>query len=121
MNPETTPTRGKGDSATANDTNNPNHTMQDEASQRWRCTALAAFYRAEARGFAPGGELDDWLAAEQALNETSDAPSNAVSAAEPAPVPAQSKASARKREAAKSGPRARKTEHRMVKDIGSMA
>jgi hypothetical protein len=26
--------------------------------------ATAAYYRAEARGFAPGRELDDWLAAE---------------------------------------------------------
>jgi hypothetical protein len=27
-------------------------------------TAEAAYYRAERRGFAPGRELDDWLAAE---------------------------------------------------------
>jgi hypothetical protein len=26
---------------------------------------VAAYYRAEQRGFAPGGEMDDWLAAEQ--------------------------------------------------------
>jgi hypothetical protein len=26
--------------------------------------AVAAYYRAERRGFAPGSELDDWLAAE---------------------------------------------------------
>ena len=26
--------------------------------------AEAAYYRAERRGFAPGGEVDDWLAAE---------------------------------------------------------
>lgn len=29
--------------------------------------ATAAYYRAEARGFAPGCEMDDWLAAEQAF------------------------------------------------------
>lgn len=27
--------------------------------------AVAAYYRAQARGFEPGYELDDWLAAEQ--------------------------------------------------------
>jgi hypothetical protein len=29
--------------------------------------AEAAYYKALARGFAPGGELDDWLAAEREL------------------------------------------------------
>jgi len=29
--------------------------------------ALAAYYRAEQRGFAPGGELEDWLEAEREL------------------------------------------------------
>jgi hypothetical protein len=29
--------------------------------------AVAAYYRAEKRGFAPGGELDDWLEAELEL------------------------------------------------------
>ena len=28
---------------------------------------LAAYYRAKTRGFAPGGELEDWLDAERAL------------------------------------------------------
>jgi hypothetical protein len=31
---------------------------------RYRMIAEAAYYRAEQRGFAPGSELDDWLAAE---------------------------------------------------------
>jgi hypothetical protein len=30
-----------------------------------RRVALAAFYRAEARGFSPGHELEDWLEAER--------------------------------------------------------
>lgn len=30
--------------------------------------AIAAYYRAQARGFAPGYELQDWLAAEQDTN-----------------------------------------------------
>jgi Protein of unknown function (DUF2934) len=29
--------------------------------------AEAAYYRAERRGFAPGGEIEDWLAAEAEL------------------------------------------------------
>lgn len=29
--------------------------------------AVAAYYRAERRGFAPGGELADWLEAEREL------------------------------------------------------
>lgn len=29
-----------------------------------RLIAEAAYYRAQARGFAPGHELDDWVAAE---------------------------------------------------------
>ena len=35
------------------------------ARRRYECIAAAAYQRAERRGFAPGGELDDWLAAEQ--------------------------------------------------------
>jgi hypothetical protein len=31
----------------------------------------AAYRRAEQRGFAPGAELDDWLAAEREVNEAS--------------------------------------------------
>jgi hypothetical protein len=36
-----------------------------EASSRASRIAIAAYYRAEERGFAPGGELDDWLSAER--------------------------------------------------------
>lgn len=35
-----------------------------DALQRVASIAAAAYFRAEGRGFAPGGELDDWLAAE---------------------------------------------------------
>ncbi len=34
-------------------------------AQMWDMTAQAAYYRAQQRGFAPGHELDDWLAAEE--------------------------------------------------------
>jgi hypothetical protein len=39
-----------------------------DASRRHQQIAEAAYYRAEARGFAPGFEVDDWLAAERALD-----------------------------------------------------
>lgn len=35
-----------------------------DALQRTACIATAAYFKAAERGFAPGGELDDWLAAE---------------------------------------------------------
>ena len=33
----------------------------------------AAYFRAAARGFMPGGELDDWLEAEQEIRRTGSA------------------------------------------------
>ncbi|HSQ02754.1 MAG TPA: DUF2934 domain-containing protein [Burkholderiales bacterium] len=33
--------------------------------ERDRMIAVAAYYKAQQRGFAAGGELDDWLAAEE--------------------------------------------------------
>jgi hypothetical protein len=38
------------------------------AEARRRRTAIAAFYRAQARGFAPGKELEDWLEAEREID-----------------------------------------------------
>jgi hypothetical protein len=38
-------------------------------AQRGALIAEAAYYRAEKRGFAPGKELDDWLAAEKEIEE----------------------------------------------------
>jgi hypothetical protein len=40
--------------------------LDDERKQRIR---EAAYRRAEARGFAPGGEFDDWIAAEHEVND----------------------------------------------------
>lgn len=37
---------------------------QVSAGSRQQMIAEAAYYRAESRGFAPGGELADWLQAE---------------------------------------------------------
>jgi hypothetical protein len=36
-----------------------------EPTARASRIAIAAYYRAERRGFAPGGELEDWLDAER--------------------------------------------------------
>lgn len=37
-------------------------------AERMQRIATAAYYRAEARGFAPGHELDDWVAAEAEMS-----------------------------------------------------
>jgi hypothetical protein len=39
--------------------------MPLSGEERRRMIAVAAYYRAEQRGFAAGHELDDWLQAEQ--------------------------------------------------------
>ena len=38
------------------------------AEERYQLIAQAAYRRAEQRGFIPGGELDDWLAAEAEID-----------------------------------------------------
>jgi hypothetical protein len=40
------------------------HPAAFAGEDRYRMIAEAAYYRAEQRGFTPGSELDDWLAAE---------------------------------------------------------
>lgn len=39
------------------------------SNARHHWISVAAYYRSEARGFAPGLELDDWLAAEREYSE----------------------------------------------------
>jgi hypothetical protein len=39
---------------------------------------MAAYLRAERRGFVPGGELDDWIAAELEISEQDSAPAAAT-------------------------------------------
>ena len=39
--------------------------MQEDRNAR---IAIAAYYKAQERGFQPGHELDDWLAAEAEVN-----------------------------------------------------
>lgn len=48
------------------------HAEHDE-EERNRRIAIAAYYRAERRGFAPGGELEDWLEAEREVSESAGA------------------------------------------------
>lgn len=40
---------------------------KESPEQRAHRIAVAAYFLAEQRGFAPNGELDDWLAAERSL------------------------------------------------------
>jgi hypothetical protein len=41
----------------------------DLNTEREQLIREAAYFRAEQRGFVPGHEIDDWLAAERELNE----------------------------------------------------
>lgn len=44
------------------------HSSSSDESRRSRI-ARAAYEKAEKRGFAPGGEIDDWILAERELSE----------------------------------------------------
>jgi hypothetical protein len=37
--------------------------------ERWRMIAIAAYHKAEKRGFAPGNELHDWAEAEKEIDK----------------------------------------------------
>lgn len=50
--------------ATAARTETTSERAAPSLEQRRAMIAQAAYFRAEQRGFAPGGELEDWLAAE---------------------------------------------------------
>jgi hypothetical protein len=71
MNSKQTPASNSATSAQSGsarvEASQPNRT-EDTAEARWRRTAIAAFYRAQARGFAPGLELEDWLEAEREVD-----------------------------------------------------
>ena len=43
-------------------------TFDISAEERWRMIANSAYLRAEARGFAPGHETEDWLKAEKEVD-----------------------------------------------------
>lgn len=42
--------------------------QRDAPVERWQRVAVAAYFCAERRGFAPGGELEDWLRAEAEID-----------------------------------------------------
>ena len=44
------------------------HANFDPSSSREAVIATAAYYRAQRRGFAPGHELEDWIAAEREVD-----------------------------------------------------
>lgn len=46
----------------------PARTEPSPPAQRHAMIAERAYFLAEARAFAPGGELDDWLAAEREID-----------------------------------------------------
>jgi phage-related tail fiber protein len=39
------------------------------SEERWKMIAIAAYHNAEKRGFAPGGEMQDWAEAEKEIDE----------------------------------------------------
>ncbi len=47
----------------------PLHERALAGEDRYRMIAEAAYFRAESRGFVPGSELQDWLAAEIEVDE----------------------------------------------------
>lgn len=49
--------------------------VTDDRTARYRMISEAAYYRAEKRGFAPGEELNDWLAAELHIGDVVTCPS----------------------------------------------
>lgn len=53
-------TRQQPQAAETSDLSSPDATTD----QRMQMIATAAYFRAEQRGFAPGCEMEDWLAAE---------------------------------------------------------
>jgi hypothetical protein len=46
--------------------------LSGEERERWEMIAAAAYFRAEKRGFAPGKEIDDWIAAEREITDRLD-------------------------------------------------
>ena len=44
-------------------------TISITSEERWKMIAIAAYHKAEQRGFAPGGEMQDWAEAEKEVDE----------------------------------------------------
>lgn len=60
---------GEEENSSASSTN----AAAPDAERRHAMIAEAAFFLAEARGFEPGGELEDWLAAEREIDRQASA------------------------------------------------
>lgn len=48
----------------SSETGSPMPAGDDDGATRYERISIAAYYRAQARGFAPGQAMDDWLVAE---------------------------------------------------------
>ncbi|MDQ3797676.1 MAG: DUF2934 domain-containing protein [Pseudomonadota bacterium] len=46
----------------------PSTPVEVTPEERWRMIAVAAYHKAEQRGFTPDRTLDDWLEAEKEVN-----------------------------------------------------
>lgn len=46
----------------------PSSPVEISREERWRMIAVTAYHKAEQRGFAPGHEVEDWLAAEREID-----------------------------------------------------
>ena len=42
--------------------------IESSPEERWQVIAVAAYHKAEKRGFAPGDELQDWVEAEKEID-----------------------------------------------------
>ncbi len=58
----------QGSGPSAETTRPPVSPVNISAEERWRMVATAAYHRAEKRGFEPGHETKDWMAAEKEID-----------------------------------------------------
>ncbi len=61
------PSRRKRNECKATVVSEPTYTSND--TNRLERIALAAYYKAQARGFVPGHEMDDWLEAQAEIDQ----------------------------------------------------
>jgi len=60
----TTKTTRKSTKPTKSDTS----LIESSPEERWKVIAVAAYHKAEKRGFAQGNELQDWIEAEKEID-----------------------------------------------------
>lgn len=68
-NPSASKTRGNGSSPRAQETRRSEQGSGAEACPREQMIAVAAYFRAQQRGFTPDRELSDWLEAEAEVED----------------------------------------------------